>query len=389
MATRADVELARSLIQAGLVEETAIRDALGVQAELHKQGKTAPLLRVLVAKGHLPRAALEVLEAKPPLETQPFPGYRLDRVLGEGGSSIVYGGVYAANRTPVAVKVLRPTGALRTAHLNRFYDEARLLIQIEHENVVAGYEVGYAAGHHYFSMDLIEGPTLLQMIERGTHLANVTAISITVQVAKALAHLHALGLLHRDIKPGNVMIDATGRARLIDLGLVRQMAVAKGGAPPAEESTTVGTVAYISPEQARGRGDLDVRSDIYSLGVTLYHMVVGDVPFQGETDYEVMAKQILTALDSQKVKTRRIAPEIHYFITKMMSKDREQRYKDASEVVADLSRFLPPGGAPPIVLPTVGPEAAPAAKPANPSKPTIPTKPTTPLPPNIQRRRRW
>jgi len=378
MATRADVELARNLIQAGLVDEPAIREGLAVQAALHQQGKKAPLLRVLVAKGHLPRAALEVLEAKPPIESQPFPGYRLDRVLGEGGSSIVYGGVYSANRTPVAVKVLRPTGALRTAHLNRFYDEARLLIELEHENVVAGYEVGYAAGHHYFSMDLIEGPTLLQMIERGTTLANVIAISITVQVAKALAHLHALGLLHRDIKPGNVMIDATGRARLIDLGLVRQMAKpVAGAAAAAEESTTVGTVAYISPEQARGRGDLDVRSDIYSLGVTLYHMVVGDVPFQGETDYEVMAKQILTALDSQKVKTRRIAPEIHYFITKMMSKDREQRYKDASEVVAELSGFLPPGGAPPIVLPTHDPEASPAAK------------PPAPAPPTVHRRRRW
>jgi eukaryotic-like serine/threonine-protein kinase len=392
MATRADVDLARRLIQAGLVDETRIRDSLAVQAALQAQGKVAPLERVLVAKGYLPKESLTVLQAKPPLEAQPFPNYRLDRVLGEGGSSIVYGGVYTPNRTPVAVKVLRDMGALRPAHLERFYDEARLLIGLEHENVVAGFEVGFAGGHHFFSMDLIEGPTLLEMIERGTHLENVTAISITVQVAKALAHLHSLSLLHRDIKPGNVMIDASGRARLIDLGLVRQMTRLAGipTEPPVEDTMTVGTVAYISPEQARGRGDLDVRSDIYSLGVTLYHMVVGEVPFQGETDYEVMAKQILTALDSQKVKTRRIAPEIHYFITKMMSKAREHRYKDAAEVVEELSRFLPPEGAPPIVLPVATkPPPPPVVRPATPSRPSPPSRREPPSPPSGPRRRRW
>jgi serine/threonine protein kinase len=383
MATQADVDLARRLIQAGVLDEVRIRDALGAQKALHDQGRSVPLHRVLVAKGYLPREALEVLEARDPLASQPFPGYRLLRPIGEGGSSVVYAANYLANSTPVAVKVLRDMGALRTAHVERFYEEARLLVEIDHPNVVAGYEVGYARGHHFFSMDLIEGPTLLQMIERGTHLENVTAISITVQVARAIDHLHRLSLLHRDIKPGNVMIDSSGRARLIDLGLVRRMrAPAEPGATPApEETTTVGTVAYISPEQARGRGDLDVRSDIYSLGVTLYHMVVGEVPFQGETDYEVMAKQILAALDSQKVKTRRIAPEIHYFITKMMAKEREHRYRDAAAVVADLSRFLPPEGPPPIVLPvSVTPLPAPS-KPA-PKSPQVP-----PVPP--ARRRRW
>jgi serine/threonine-protein kinase len=381
MATQADVDLARRLIGAGVLDEIRVRDALGAQKALHDQGRTIPLYRVLVAKGYLPKSALEVLEARDPLASQPFPGYRLEAAIGEGGSSVVYSALYLANATPVAVKVLRDMGALRPAHVERFYEEARLLVEIEHPNVVAGYEVGYARGHHFFSMDLIEGPTLLQMIERGAHLENVTAISITVQVASAIDHLHRLGLLHRDIKPGNVMIDASGRARLIDLGLVRRMAAeAKEGAP-VEETTTVGTVAYISPEQARGRGDLDVRSDIYSLGVTLYHMVVGEVPFQGETDYEVMAKQILAALDSQKVKTRRIAPEIHYFITKMMAKEREHRYPDAAAVVADLSRFLPPEGPPPIVLPV---SVAPPTRPPKPAPKSPQVRPTPPA-----RRRRW
>jgi serine/threonine-protein kinase len=382
MASRADLELARRLLQGAVLTEAQIREALELQGELLQKGKVVSLERVLVAKGHLPKDVLEVLDAKDPLAEQPFPGYRVDRVLGEGGSSVVYGGVYLANRTPVAVKVLNAVGALKPEHRDRFYEEARLLIEIDHENVVAGYEVGYAHGHHYFTMDLVEGPTLLEMIERGGAIPNPTAISITMQIANAVGFLHSQGLLHRDIKPGNVMIDATGRARLIDLGLVRRMKAPAPGAAPApaaEEATTVGTVEYISPEQARGRGDLDVRSDIYSLGVTLYHMVVGDVPFHGETNYEVMAKQILSALETQKVKTRRIAPEIHYFVTKMMSKEREHRYASAEEVVEELSRFLPPGGPPPIVLPVAPPPAAkPVVPPARP--PVRPATPVRPVP---------
>ena len=146
-----------------------------------------------------------------------------------------------------------------------------------------------------------------------------------------------------------------------------------------EAATTVGTVEYLSPEQARGRADLDPRSDIYSLGVTLYHMAVGDVPFHGETDYEVMAKQVLSALDTQKVKQRRISPEVHFFITKMTSKDRGDRYENVEEVIRSIEGYLPDGvvpidfGAPPPVAPVA---------PARSQAPTVPTVPPA-VPPTV------
>jgi serine/threonine protein kinase len=382
MASRADLELAKKLLGAGVLGEPHLREALEIQQAYLEKGKSLTLERVLVAKGRLPAWAPKVLDAKSPLETQPFPSYALDRVLGEGGSSIVYGGTYKPNRARVAVKVLNPVHGLRADLVARFEEEARLLIELEHENVVTGYEIGVAEGLHYYSMDWIEGPTVLDMIDRAGHVENQTALWITVQMAKALAYLHARGLLHRDIKPGNVMIDASGRARLIDLGLVRRLSApaAAGAAPAPEEITTVGTVEYISPEQARGRGDLDVRTDVYSLGVTLYHMVVGDVPFHGETDYEVMAKHILSSLDSQKVKQRRIDPAVHYAITKMMSKEREHRYANADDVVKDLTRFLPEGGPPRMVLPVETPPGhVPGSLPPL-SPPVLPRRSAVPRP---------
>ena len=360
MASRADLDLARKLLGASVVTEAQIRVGLEVQAKLLTDGIAMPLLDVLVEKGLLPTVAHKALSAPDPIEGQPFPNYRFEKLLGEGGSSKVYRATYLPNGATVAVKVLDPVQGLRADLRDRFYDEARLLIELDHENVVAGYEVGSAKGIHFFSMDHVVGPTVLEMIERAERIEHGTALWITIQMAKALAYLHSRNLIHRDIKPGNVMIDATGRARLIDLGLVRRLDDVTDAQARGEDEKTVGTVEYISPEQARGRGDLDLRTDIYSLGVTLYHMVVGDVPFHGETNYEVMAKHILSGMDAQKVKTRRIPPEINFVIAKMMSKDREHRHDNCEQVVADLSRFLPEGGPPPIMLPVVPEEAPPA-----------------------------
>jgi serine/threonine-protein kinase len=161
------------------------------------------------------------------------------------------------------------------------------------------------------------------------------------QVAGVLAHLKAQHLVHRDLKPGNLMLTAEGRVVLIDLGF----AVCSGQATAS--ATTVGTVEYIAPEQARGEANLDSRADIYSLGATLYHLVVGEPPFSGEARADVLQQQVFAEISSEKIKALRLSPRLHYFIEKMMAKDREVRYQEPAEIVADLEEKLGAELAPP------------------------------------------
>lgn len=398
MASRQDLELAKRLLSARILSEDAMRGAYALLGQLAEQGKQASLEAVLYHQGLLPRGSLAVLRQPPPLEAQPFLNYRLESVLGEGGSGVVYLATYLPNGSPVAVKVLDAIQALRPDFLERFQHEARVLIELEHEHIVQGYEVGFEQGRHFVSMDYIDGMTVLDVIDRRGHLENEEALSITLQCARALEYLHDSGFLHRDIKPGNIMVDAEGHARMIDLGLIRAMPKDGVEVEEEDEQMTVGTVEYLSPEQARGRADLDPRSDIYSLGVSLYHMVVGEVPFQGENDYETMAKQVLSALDTQKVKTRRVAPEVHFMITKMTSKDRDMRFESVQEVLATIGGYVPaepvpvdfgeapvaqpiappasPVGRPPAVPPAAPPVAPPVAAPVRPvAAPRSPAEP--------------
>ncbi len=142
--------------------------------------------------------------------------------------------------------------------------------------------------------------------------------------------------MHRDVKPGNIMLCDDDRAVLIDLGF----AVSAQRPESKESDTTAGTVHYISPEQARGQQSLDVRADIYSLGATLYHLVTGSLPFEGATHEEVMAKQVLEALSGEAIRALRLSPQVHYFIEKMMAKEKEIRFQNPRELIDEVESYL-------------------------------------------------
>ena len=263
--------------------------------------------------------------------------YELGDVLGEGGTARVFRARDRVDGRTVALKLLNPELARDAEARAAFVREAKLLVQLTCPNIVKGYRVAHEGASYYCAMELIDGVCLQDQLGEGRRLAEALALRVVMQIGTALSHMHAAGLVHRDVKPGNIMLERGGRAVLIDLGFaVRQRGA--GAAPAAD--TTAGTVHYISPEQAKGRADLDVRADIYSLGATLYHLVTGSLPFAGATHEEVMAKQVLEALSGDAIRALGLAPQTHYFIEKMMAKEKEIRFQDPDQLVVEIGRYL-------------------------------------------------
>jgi len=333
MPTNEEIQIAAKLVFRGLVEHGAMRDCLGELAGEAEAG--GGLAAVLVRRGLATSEVIERVRLEMNVEQGSIPdlipGYRIVRKIGEGGMSWVFQAIRVSTSERVALKFLRPEAAENPRTKAQFLGEAKLLKSLNHENIVRAFEVGRIRGFYFFSMEYVDGESLLARIDAGGTLAEKDALLVVLQIARALEHLRERGIVHRDVKPGNILLTRDSTVKLCDLGL----ALRAGRPTGAEGETTVGTVAYLSPEQARGREDLDVRSDIYSLGVTLYHLVVGHLPFEGSDDREILARQIMDSLSAPEVK-RRVSPHMHYFIEKMMAKDRDHRYQDPLDLMRDI-----------------------------------------------------
>ncbi|MBI4563564.1 MAG: serine/threonine protein kinase [Planctomycetes bacterium] len=269
-----------------------------------------------------------------PTPGDPVPGYKILGKVGSGGTSTVFLAEDVKHQgRKVALKILHPSKAKDPKSLDRFHRESRLLVQMSHPNLVKGYEHGRAGPLVYLAMEYLDGETVQDVLEREKGVSEARALEIILKTAEVLEYVHRQGIVHRDIKPGNVMITSSKRIKLCDLGFSQPV----GRASDREEWTTSGTVQYMSPEQAQGSADLDARADIYSLGATLYHMVMGEVPFSGTDSLDVMAKQVMEALNSTEIKNRRISRHMHYFIERMMSKDKTLRYADTRELIDDIN----------------------------------------------------
>jgi serine/threonine-protein kinase len=292
-------------------------------------GQDATLSALALRQGLIDRDRLVQLFRTDGDDVPELPGYAYVRKLGEGGTACVYR-VRRPDGGTEAVKILKPELCGDARAVKAFVGEAELLKRLQHGNVVRGYRVGRLSGRYLSFMEDVDGPTLLDKIRRGGAFDEDGALYVILQVARALEYLRAQGLVHRDIKPGNILVTAENTVKVIDLGFA-----ASSGGDAEGGATTAGTAAYLSPEQAQGRSDLDVRSDIYSLGATLYQMVLGELPFQGD-DQELVQKAVLAGLSAEATKGGRISAHMHYFIEKMMAKDREIRYQDPQQMMADI-----------------------------------------------------
>jgi eukaryotic-like serine/threonine-protein kinase len=261
--------------------------------------------------------------------------YELGALLGEGAVGRVFAARDKADgNREVALKVLRAELASDPVQSDRFVQEARLLMSLAHPHLVKGQRVAKEGATIFFAMERLPGQVLHDLLVEQGRIDEDSALQIVLEVAEALGALHERGLVHRDVKPGNVLWSEERGAVLIDLGF------AVAGADATAGDTTAGTVHYIAPEQARGSGALDVRADIYSLGATLYHLVTGSLPFEGKTSEEVLAKQVLESLSGERIRTLALSPQLHWFLEKMMAKDPAMRFQDPQQLQTEIRAFL-------------------------------------------------
>ena len=260
--------------------------------------------------------------------------YEIQGVLGRGGMGVVYRAHDRDLDDAVAIKTLR--GEALSADptlLDRFKQEIRLARRITHPNILRTHDLGESGGLRYLSMEFVKGLTLKQLVEAGDILPTPVGLRIAKQICAGLAAAHEVGVIHRDIKPQNIIIESTGGLKIMDFGIARL----KEERGMTAEGTVVGTPDYMSPEQARGQ-NLDFRSDIYSTGVVLYEVFTGTIPFEGESPLAVVLKHIQEAPPSPQTRNPRIDPRISQIILKCMQKDPKDRYQTVNDLYEALTR---------------------------------------------------
>ena len=260
--------------------------------------------------------------------------YEVIEELGKGGMGKVYKVFDKKIKEKVALKLLKPEIAADEETIERFSNELRYARKIAHRNVCRMYDLGEEQGTHYITMEYVPGEDLKSSIIRMGPLSAGKAISIAKQVCEGLAEAHRQGVVHRDLKPQNIMIDKEGNAKIMDFGIARSLR-AKG---LTGTGVMIGTPEYMSPEQVDGK-EADQRADIYALGVILYEMLTGHVPFVGDTPFSVAYKQKNEIPQDPKKFNPQILDDLSHLVLHCMEKEREKRYQSAEEVLAELTKM--------------------------------------------------
>ncbi len=261
--------------------------------------------------------------------------YRLDARIGAGGMSTVYRATDETLQRQVAIKLMNREIATDSDQLERFRREARAVAQLSHPHIVGVIDYGEDDNRPYIVFEYVEGETLKERIRRNGRLPITEAVAYAIEIARALGTAHARHIVHRDVKPQNVLIDDEGRAKVTDFGIARTL---------DEEGLTadgrvLGTTDYVSPEQALGR-HVTGQSDLYSLGIVLYEMLTGEVPFKGENQIAVAMKHVREELPDVQYKRPEVSAALASVVDTATAKRLEDRYADDAELIADLEDVL-------------------------------------------------
>ena len=261
--------------------------------------------------------------------------YQVEARIGAGGMAEVYRGFDQVLNRTVAIKVLLPQMARDTSFVERFRREAQAVARLNQPNIVGVYDTGADDGTQYIVMEFVEGRTLAEFMATGRRPTPIQAAEIAQKIAAAIAAAHAQGVIHRDIKPGNVMITRDGVIKVMDFGIARVL----GPETAPQTSAVLGTASYLSPEQAQG-GPVDARTDIYSLGAVLYELLTARPPFTGDSPVAVAYKQVNEAPAAPSSLNPDVPARLDAVVMKALAKNPSNRYQTAEEFSADLDRVI-------------------------------------------------
>jgi serine/threonine-protein kinase len=324
-------------VELGLLTPAQLQEGLEAKRAAGPAAASTPIGDFLIDKGLLAREQVHQIlleqNRRKVAKERRVGNYEIIEKIGVGGMGAVYRARDLRNGRVCALKILPPRFAKDEKYVKRFIHEAALASKIlDHPNIVKGLGAGNASGFYYFVMELVEGENIHQMLTGVGCFPEETALKIMIPIAQALQHAHSHGLVHQDVKPENIIIDRKGTAKLLDLGLARRAGDVK--------SARVGTPLYVSPEQIRGGCAVDIRSDIYSLGVTLFHMVTGVPPFVGKTDSETLKQHLEEAVPWPQDVVPELSGDICLAISRMLTKEPDQRYASCEEVLYDFEAIL-------------------------------------------------
>jgi serine/threonine-protein kinase len=336
--TSYDTIFGKMAVEQGLCTPEELKRCIN-EAEARRKTNPVMLMDLLVEMGYLTatqvnRLRNSIREAKGISSAHQIPGYKILDKIGAGAMAVVYKARQLSLNRIVAIKVLPKRFSENPEYVERFYKEGQAAGKLNHPHIVQAVDVGEAGGYHYFVMEYVEGKTLYDDLSKGKVFGEQEALDIVIQVAEALRHAHSMGLIHRDVKPKNIMINKEGIVKLADMGLARETTDIE--AAKTEKGRAYGTPYYISPEQIRGEMNIDGRADIYGLGATFYHLVTGRVPYMAEDPVEVMKKHLKEQLIPPDHINTTLSAGVSEVIEVMMAKNKTERYNNADELLVDL-----------------------------------------------------
>ena len=277
-------------------------------------------------------------------------GFHIERILGHGGMGTVYLARQLSLDRLVALKILLPEYTAHESHVQRFLNEVRLAARLQHPNVVATYEAGEDGAVRFLAMEYVPGTSLDLALRRQGPMQEGPALRLVAKLAQALAYAwNKHHIIHRDIKPANILLDEDGEPKLADMGLSKSL----DDRGQTISGTIMGTPNYMSPEQVEGLSDVDCRTDMYSLGATLYHMLTGHVPFAGSSIADTLRKQVMEELPDPRDANPAISEQTVDLLQILLAKDRDERYADWETLIGDIEYVLA-GKPPSVVVPGAG-----------------------------------